>query len=268
MQHAVLATSEDLYTKVAAALGCDGGELIQVSSWTDLRLRQAEVQSVVASAHGGTTQAWIDEAVAFSVIAPRVPMVLWPCGGADPLPCHVLQGPWDALMPPDPSLADARADLFHAHLRRELSCLADRTRSARACGPLIRRAVEVALRVPWPVRTVSRLARLLGVNEAALQRGWRCLVPLDPPLGDRGPLRAMIGGLVVVHAVARKTRMHSWSEVASQLGVHRDTLARNAQSVYGQSLRELSVLGWRVPLMAFKGTFLDRLACATHATET
>lgn len=95
-------------------------------------------------------------------------------------------------------------------------------------------ALAVALEREGTVRTVARLAVETGIDRRRLAEHWRRIVVQEHlHLADFLRLLHLRRGVVIF------SRVHSWSQVAVELGVHIRTLRRAADDLAKVPLREI-----------------------------
>jgi hypothetical protein len=99
---------------------------------------------------------------------------------------------------------------------------------------LLRHAILVACRRRLPLHSLTELAAVVGRDRRTLWRYWRATWTADPPCR----LEDLLDWLILLHASARKASGNSWTNVATELGVHEHTLARVASRLLGWTLRE------------------------------
>jgi AraC-like DNA-binding protein len=86
-----------------------------------------------------------------------------------------------------------------------------------------------------PLRTVQKLATLVGCDRRTLWQHWRAVTD-----GEELRLQDVLHWLLLLRATSQKTPGRSWATVADELGVHPQTLGRISQQLTGHSLRELA----------------------------
>jgi len=104
-----------------------------------------------------------------------------------------------------------------------------------------------------PVRTVKRLAELVGVPPRTLERQWRTAA--TGRVAWR--LEDVLDWLLLLEAAFRKEDARGWGAVAAELGVHERTLVRLGMRLAGAGLGEV-----RARRAVLARRFAERLACS------
>jgi hypothetical protein len=121
----------------------------------------------------------------------------------------------------------------------ELRALGALTRQAEHLPAKLREALSLTCNGGAPIRTVDRLASVVGCDRRTLWNQWRQAV--GP--GARLRLQDFIHWLLVLRAASRKAEGRSWADVADEIGIHPHTLGRLARQLAGSSLRDLAAGG-------------------------
>ncbi|HEX6938825.1 MAG TPA: hypothetical protein VF158_05395 [Longimicrobiales bacterium] len=126
--------------------------------------------------------------------------------------------------------------------------LAHGVQRLEAMPPELRAALVHVCRNPQPVRTIARLAMLVGCHRSTLWHQWRRAVGSNCPVR----LEDCLDWALLFHAVRRKTRGSRWIHVAAELRISEKTLARLARRLAGLSLRELGAAGFHAIVERFR----------------
>jgi len=97
----------------------------------------------------------------------------------------------------------------------------------------LRTALLLACTAPQPFRSVCRLAGAAGCDRRTLWRDWR------HAMGEASPVRLedVLHWVILARALEAKTPRRTWIEVAAEVAVHPQTLARFARQFARRGLR-------------------------------
>ncbi|HEX8394265.1 MAG TPA: hypothetical protein VF665_18115 [Longimicrobium sp.] len=118
-----------------------------------------------------------------------------------------------------------------SHHRSFCEAMGDADYLPGCLGPALARACSAEP----PLRTVQKLARMVGCDRRTLWQHWKSAIG-----GEDLRLQDVLHWLLLLRAAAQKTPGRSWAAVADDLGVHPQTLGRISQQLTGLSLRELA----------------------------
>ena len=121
--------------------------------------------------------------------------------------------------------------------------------------PVLRNALAVACRRAVPLHSVAELAALVGCHRQTLWYHWHKHVRSDATMH----LSDVLVWLQLCRGIINKTPLTGWKEVARTLGIHQHTLARNAQSLAGLTLREMGSADARAVLVGFRDLLVAHL---------
>lgn len=129
-----------------------------------------------------------------------------------------------------PALAIRRATADGAleQVRRRIA-------QCRRLKPQLRTALTAALDGSRQLRTVEDLADIAGRDRRTIWRWWRAACP-DHPCATP---RQLLDWLLTLRALAAHVPGRSWAQVALDLGIHDDTLARLVRRTLGRRLSEV-----------------------------
>lgn len=103
-----------------------------------------------------------------------------------------------------------------------LARLAAAFESTRGAPPLLRRAFTVACRHEVALHSLTDVARVVGCHRGTLWYHWRRTLKDDTSVR----MEDLLDWILLCRAKARKQQGRSWSQAASELGVHDHTLRR------------------------------------------
>ncbi|MBW3655563.1 MAG: hypothetical protein KY444_05625, partial [Gemmatimonadetes bacterium] len=117
-------------------------------------------------------------------------------------------------------------------------CLAVPFEKALQLPPALRRALAQACREEQPVVSVNQLAQIAGINRRTLWHQWNSVSGISSLR-----LQDFLHWILLVRAVGRKTPEKTWSDIAEEMGMGVETLARHAKQLTGRTLQQLAAMG-------------------------
>ena len=99
---------------------------------------------------------------------------------------------------------------------------------------LLREGLTIVFKSHRPIRSLKELVQLLGCARSTLRRQWL------EAFGHQGSLKELLDWVIILRAVERKSPSRSWSSIAEELGVDRDTLSQISMRLMN---RRLSTIG-------------------------
>jgi len=181
------------------------------------------------------SQAWPQRLRELRLAHPGLPCVLIgdsTCVDADPIWSNIPAATWKREL--GGAVASVRTDC----LLRDLAKSIDSSPSL-ANGPQLREALVHAFLSAIPPAAVGDVAALAGCSQSNLERQWRNVFDGSPPIR----LEDALGHLVLIRALALRSRGLGWKKVAGQCDLHSETLRRMAVRLTGRKLAPLAAGG-------------------------